>query len=51
MEITQSEQQKEKSLKNECSLRNLWDNIKHANIFMKGVPEEKRKRYKVYLKK
>ena len=26
------------------SLRDLWDNIKHANIGITGVPEEKEKR-------
>ena len=28
----------------EDSLRSLWDNIKHTNIRMIGVPEEKRER-------
>ena len=38
-----SEQEKEKRiLKNESSLRNLWENIKHNNICIIGVPEEKR---------
>ena len=33
-------------LKNKSSLRNLWDNIKHSNIHIIGVPEgENRKRY------
>ena len=40
VEITQSEQQKEKwILKNEDSLRDLWDSIKHNNIHIIGVPE------------
>ena len=40
MEITQSEQQKGKQIfKNENSLRDLWDNIKHNNIHIIGVPE------------
>ena len=41
MEITQSEQQKEKQiLKNEKnSLRNLWDNIRCTKIHNIGVPE------------
>ena len=35
-----SEQQKEKqNFKNESSLRDLWDNIKHANISIIEVPE------------
>ena len=39
-EITQVEQIKEKRIKeNENSLRELWDNIKHTNIHIIGVPE------------
>ncbi|KAF6323390.1 hypothetical protein mRhiFer1_008368 [Rhinolophus ferrumequinum] len=39
-EFTQSEQQKEKRIKNnENSLRDLWDNIKCNNIRILGVPE------------
>lgn len=39
VETTQSEEQKEKmDLKNENSLRNFWDNIKHNNIQNIGVP-------------
>ena len=34
---------KKKSLKNECSLRDLWDNIKHANVFLIEVPEGEEK--------
>ena len=33
----------------EDSLRDLWDNIKCTNIWIKGVPEEKRK-YRVWKK-
>ena len=40
MENTQSK--KNKFLKNEDSLRDLWDNIKHTNILIIGVPEEER---------
>ena len=36
MEIMQSEQQKEK---HEDSLRDLWDNTRHTNIHIIGVPE------------
>ena len=44
-EFTAVEQNKEKRMKiNEDSLRDLWDNIKHDNICIKGVPEEKRER-------
>ena len=40
MEITQTEQQKEKQiLKNENSLRELLNNIKCTNINIIGVPE------------
>ena len=46
MAIIQSEQQKEKQIfKNESNLRDLWDNIKHINFRIIGVPEgEKRKK-------
>ena len=40
MEITAGEQNKEKRMKrNEDSLRNFWDNIKHTNICIIEVPE------------
>ena len=48
-EITQDEEVKEKRIKNsENSLRDFWDNIKHAN-----VQKEKRetKGQRIYLKK
>ena len=32
--------------KNEDSLRDLWDNIKHTNIWIIGVPEEEEKKKK-----
>ena len=55
MEITQLEQKKEKRLlKNEDSLRDLWENIKHTNIHSIGIPEGEerdRKEQKTYLKK
>ena len=41
MEITTAEQNKEKRMKRiEDSLRDLWDNTKHNNIRIIGVPEE-----------
>ena len=41
-EYTQSEQQKEKRiLENKYSVRDLWDNMKHNNIQIIGVPEGK----------
>ena len=40
VEITDVEQKREKRLKtNEESLRDLWDNVKHSNIRIIGVPE------------
>ena len=40
VEITDAEQKREKRLKiNEESLRKLWDNVKHTNIHIIGVPE------------
>ena len=44
MEITQSEQQKEKQIKKWRQLRDLWDNIKQTNICIVGVPEEEEER-------
>ena len=45
VEITAAEQNKEKGMKrNEDSLRDLWDNIKHTNIWIIGVPEEEKKK-------
>ena len=53
VEITQAEQKKEKRiLENENSLRDLWDNIRHTNIHIMGVPEGKeRKGQRPYWKK
>ena len=54
MEITDAEQKREKRLKtNEESLRELWDNVKHTNICIIGVPEgeERKKRSKKYSKR
>ena len=47
LEITSEEQSKVKRMKrNENSLRDLKDNIQHMNIWIRGVPEEeKKKRY------
>jgi len=40
VEIMDAEQKREKRLKtNEESLRELWDNVKHNNIRIIGVPE------------
>ena len=45
MEITTAGQNKEKRMKRiEDSLRDLWDNVKHTNIQIIGVPEEEKKK-------
>ena len=45
VEITAVEQNKEKRMKrNEDSLRDLWDNIKHTNIHIIEVPKEEREK-------
>ena len=50
VEITSEEQNKVKRMKRtEDSLRDHWDNIKHTNIQIIGVPEEEEKK-KVYEK-
>ena len=53
VEIIVAEQKTEKRMKrNEDSLRDLWDNIKHTDICIKGVPEgEERKNLRKYLKR
>ena len=44
VEKTTAEQNKEKRMKRiEDSLRYIWDNIKHTNIQIIGVPEEEEK--------
>ena len=44
VEITATEQNKEKRMKRiEDSLRDLWDNSKHTNIQIIGVPEKEEK--------
>ena len=51
VEITAEEQNKGKRI--EDSLRDLWDNIKHINIWIIKVPEEeeKKKGYEKNLKR
>ena len=53
VEFTATEQNKEKRMKrNKDSLRDRWDNIKHNNILIIGVPEGERERTrKKYLKR
>ena len=45
VEINEAERKKEKRIKrNEDNLRDLWDNAKHPNIRIRGVPEEDKKK-------
>ena len=45
VEINESERKKEKRIKrNEDNVRDLWDNVKHSNIRIIGVPEEDKKK-------
>ena len=45
MEITQSGQQTENQMKkHESNIRNLWDNIKLANISIIGIPGDKKEK-------
>ena len=45
VEIASEEQNKVKRMKRtEDGLRDLWDNIKHTNIQIIGVPEEEKKK-------
>ena len=45
VEITSEEPNKVKRMKRmEVSLRDLWDNIKHTNILIIGIPEEEEKK-------
>ena len=44
VEITETEQNKQKRIKrNQDSLRNLWNNVKHPNIQIICVPEDRKK--------
>ena len=45
VEINETERKKEKRIKgNEDNLRDFWDNVKHSNIQIIGVPEEEDKK-------
>ena len=45
VEINETEKKKEKRIKrNEDNLRDFWDNVKHPNIRIIGVPKKKTKR-------
>ena len=54
MEITESEQQTGNQMEKKCeiNIRDLWDNIKQANLFIIGILEggEKEKGLKLHLK-
>ena len=51
VEIIYEEQNKVKGMKRtEDSLRDLWDNIKHTNIQIIGVPEEEEEKKKEHEK-
>ena len=41
MEITLSEQQTENQMNNKkkSNIRDLWDNVTHANLLIIGIPE------------
>ena len=41
MEITLSGQQTESQIKKKNLYKRLWDNVKHANLCMIGIPEGK----------
>ena len=48
VKITSKEQNKVKRMKRaEESLRDLWDNIKHTNIQIIGVPEEEENKERI----
>ena len=52
VEITSEEQNKVKRVRRtEDSFRDLWDNIKHTNIQIIGVPEEEKKGMRNALKR
>ena len=44
VEINEAERKKEKKIKNEDNLRDLWDNVECPNIRFIGVPEEDNKK-------
>ena len=48
VEIIATEKNKDQRMEiTEESLRDLWDNIKHTNICIIGVPEEEKEKEKV----
>ena len=51
--MKQRGKKKKRIKRNEDNLRDLWDNVKHPNIRIIGVPEEedKRKTMRKYLRR
>ena len=43
----QSEQEEKRTLRNEDRISSLWDNFKHSNICILGVPEEGQKEQEI----
>ena len=44
MEINEAEREKKRIKRNEDNLRDVWNNVKHPNIPIIGVPEEESKK-------
>ena len=45
VEMNEAERKKERRIKrNEENLRDLWDNVKHPNVRIIGIPEEEDKK-------
>ena len=53
VEINEAEKETKIIKRNEDNLRDLWDNVKHPNIRIIGVPEEedKKKTMRKYLRR
>ena len=52
VEINVAARKREKRIKrNEDNFRDLWDNAKHPNIQIIGVPEEQKKTVRKYLRR
>ena len=50
VEINEAERKKELR-RNEDNLRDLWDNVRHSNIRIIGVPEKDKKGVRKYLRR
>ena len=52
VELNEAEREKEKRIKiNKDKFRDLWDNVKGLNIRITGVPEDKKKSHRKYLRR